>query len=59
MDGPSPDADTQIAYYCFENWGWPPSKYLALPTRERALVAEFCRRSAQSRRKLQMEGGGL
>nr|DAG69947.1 MAG TPA: hypothetical protein [Caudoviricetes sp.] len=59
MEGPAPDADTQIAYYCFENWGWPPSKYLALPVRERILVAEFCRRSAQNQMKLKAKAGDL
>ena len=29
-----------MAYYCFVNLGWPPSKYADLPYRERVLIAE-------------------
>ena len=37
------------AYYCFVNHGWPPSKYSALPYRERALIAEFIHKEIKSR----------
>lgn len=40
-----------IAYYCFVNLGWPPSKYAALPYRERVLVAQFAKREIDSRPK--------
>lgn len=40
-----------VAYYCFINLGWPPSKYAALPLRERLLIAQFVRREIESRRK--------
>lgn len=38
-----------MAYYCFVNLGWPPSKYLALPYRERALIAEMVAREVKAR----------
>lgn len=28
------DAETMIAYYCFVNLGWPPSKYAGAPYRD-------------------------
>lgn len=40
-----------IAYYCFVNLGWPPSKYAELPYRERVLVAQFVKREIDSRPK--------
>ena len=40
-----------VAYYCFVNLGWPPSKYAALPYRERILVALFAEREIKSREK--------
>lgn len=40
-----------IAYYCFVNLGWPPSKYAKLPYRERVLVAQFVKREIDSRPK--------
>lgn len=42
-----------VAYYCFINLGWPPSKYAALPYRERLLIAEFVDREIKSRKKAQ------
>lgn len=42
-----------VAYYCFVNLGWPPSKYAALPYRERLLVAEFVDREIKARKKAQ------
>lgn len=45
------DPDTMSAYYCFVNFGWPPSKYSNLPYRERCLIAEFIRKEIKSRDK--------
>lgn len=45
--------ETMVAYYCFVNLGWPPSKYAALPYRERLLIAEFVDREIKSRKKAQ------
>ena len=42
-----------MAYYCFINLGWPPSKYLDLPYRERLLVAEFAIRDMKNRKEEQ------
>lgn len=47
------DPETMIAYYCFVNLGWPPSKYAALPYRERLLIAEFVDREIKARKKAQ------
>ena len=44
-----------VAYYCFENLGWPPSKYCELPERERMLVKEFVLKSLKEREKIQRE----
>ena len=33
--------DTLVAYFCFTNLGWSPSRYESLPPREKLLVAEF------------------
>lgn len=33
--------DTLVAYFCFTNLGWSPSRYESLPFREKMLVAEF------------------
>lgn len=40
-----------VAYYCFVNLGWPPSKYEQLPLRERVLVAQFVHKELKSREK--------
>ena len=40
-----------VAYYCFVNLGWPPSKYAALPYRERVLIAQFVMKETKSREK--------
>ena len=40
-----------VAYYCFVNLGWPPSKYAALSYRERVLIALFAEREIKSREK--------
>ena len=42
-----------VAYYCFVNLGWPPSKYAALPYRARLLIAEFVDREITARKKAQ------
>ena len=46
-----PDLDTVTAQYCFNNHGWAPSKFAALPFRERLLIAEFMLREIKSREK--------
>ena len=43
--------ETLVAYYCFVNLGWPPSRYDALPTREKRLVAEFALKSMNDEKK--------
>lgn len=49
MDGDDPE--TWLAYYCFVNRHWPPSKYTQLPYRERVLIAEFIHREVEAREK--------
>lgn len=51
MGGGDRDPDTVAAYYMFVNHGWPPSKYAALPYRERVLLWEFIQREIASRPK--------
>lgn len=51
MRGASPDSEAEVAYYCFINLGWPPSKYANLPFRERALIAEMVARELRSRKE--------
>ena len=50
MEGVSQDGETYCAYYCFVNFGWPPSKYEALPYRERLLISKFIQKEIRSRR---------
>ena len=45
------DPETMAAYYCFVNFGWPPSKYEALPLRERVLLSQFIHKELASRPK--------
>ncbi len=45
------DPETMAAYYCFVNLGWPPSKYDALPYRERELVMAFIQKEIRSRKE--------
>ena len=33
--------ETLVAYYCFVNLGWPPSRYDSLPYREKLMVTAF------------------
>ena len=47
-----------VAYYCFVNLGWPPSRYDELPPREQALVRMFALRSMDENRKLAEKAGG-
>lgn len=42
-----------VAYYCFVNLGWPPSKYANMKFTERALIAEFVNKDIQKRLKEQ------
>ena len=42
-----------IAYYCFVNLGWAPSKYVEMPFRERSLIAEFVLRDTKQRKEQQ------
>lgn len=42
-----------IAYYCFVNFGWPPSKYEELSFREKVLVAQFAAKESSERKKIQ------
>lgn len=44
-----------VAYYCFVNLGWPPSKYNNLPPEEKALVMVFALRSMDEAKKLKDE----
>lgn len=37
------------AFYCFDNLGWPPGKYNALPEREKALVRAFAQHVMKKR----------
>ena len=41
-----------MAYYCFVNLGWPPSKYDSLQEREKLLVAEFALKSMRDNKEL-------
>ena len=41
------------AYYCFVNHGWPPSKYEALPYRERVLVSVMIEKEMRSRKNIE------
>ncbi|MCI8418909.1 MAG: hypothetical protein HFF79_00160 [Oscillospiraceae bacterium] len=47
-----------VAYYCFVNLGWPPSRYADLPYRERLLVAAMVRKEMASRPKANSEEVG-
>lgn len=44
-----------VAYYCFVNLGWPPSRYADMDFPERALIAEFVNRDICQRKKEQEE----
>lgn len=45
------DIDVLTAYYCFDNLGWSPGQYDALPEREKALVRAFALRTMEKRLK--------
>lgn len=40
------------AYYCFVDFGWPPSKYEQLPLRERVLISVFLKKHMKERNNL-------
>lgn len=46
------DPEFLSAYYCFVNFGWPPSEYLKLSYRERILIFEFIMRDLKTRDKI-------
>lgn len=45
------DTDTVLAYYCFVNFGWEPSKLDALSLREKVLISIFIQEEIESRKK--------
>lgn len=47
--------ETLAAYYCFTNLGWPPSRFDALPRREKILVSLFVLKDLEERKKAQKE----
>ena len=53
MGGAGWDAETLVAYYRFVNLGWPPSKFDALPSREKRLVIEFALKSMRDQKEAQ------
>ena len=57
MGGESPDNDTLTAYICFVNFGWEPSKYDALPPREKALVRAFVLKLSKANESLNQKMG--
>ena len=48
-----PDTEMLVAYYCFVNPGWAPSRYDALPSREKQLVTEFALKSMRDQKEAQ------
>lgn len=53
MDGAGWDTEMLVAYYCFVNLGWAPSRYDALPSREKRLVTEFALKSMRDQKEAQ------
>ena len=53
MDGAGWDTEMLVAYYCFVNLGWAPSRYDALPSREKRLVTEFALKSMRAQKEAQ------
>lgn len=51
MDGAGWDTEMLVAYYCFVNLGWAPSRYDALPSREKQLVTEFALKSMRDQKE--------
>lgn len=49
--------ETLIAYYCFTNHGWAPSKFYNLPYGERTLVTAFALRELNARKKENQKAG--
>lgn len=46
------DGETELAYYLYAQHGWPPSKFFALPERERAIVTQFAARESKGIKNL-------
>ena len=46
-----------MAYYCFVNLGWTPSKYDGLPPREKYLVTRFALKSMEENKRLNDQTG--
>ena len=42
-----------VAYYCFVNLGWPPSKFNNLPFLEKKLVTAFALRAMRTQKEAQ------
>ena len=53
MDGAGWDTEMLVAYYCFVNLGWAPSRYDALPSREQRLATEFALKSMRDQKEAQ------
>lgn len=53
MDGAGWDTEMLVAYSCFVNLGWAPSRYDALPSREKRLVTEFALKSMRDQKEAQ------
>lgn len=49
--GDTVELDTLIAYYCFVNLGWPPSKYNDLPPYEKSMVRVFAMKSMDDNKR--------
>lgn len=59
MDGAGWDTEMLVAYYCFVNLGWAPSRYDALPSREKRLVTEFALKSMRDQKEAEPSGAGM
>lgn len=44
-----------VAYYCFVNFGWPPSRFNELKEQEKKLVTAFAVKAMESNKKAQEE----
>ena len=53
MDGAGWDTEMLVAYYCFVNLGWAPSRYDVLPSREKRLVTEFALKRTSAQKEAQ------
>ena len=52
MDG---DPEANFAHFCLQRFGWPPSKFLALPVHERAFVIASINVRCEAERKKEAE----